>query len=154
MRKCLPLTLTMVWGQFDIFRKWATISEINISRAIHSSKIEQCYRKRFRSGWRVKGRPSWARSSLTVMLFNSGGQVVIAKSQSFKVVKVSSKGIPEATRFAASQVSLGASLLHANSFRLCNRTRCAIIMTEKLLCVYKPFPSWIQAVLSKTLFAA
>ena len=43
-------------------------------------------------------------------LFNSGGQVVIAKSQSFKVVKVSSKGIPEATRLAASQVSLGLSL--------------------------------------------
>ena len=68
-------------------------------------------------------------------LFNSGGQVVIAKSQSVKVVKVSSKGIPEATRLAASQVSLGASLLHANSFRLCNRTRCAIMVIEKVLWV-------------------
>ena len=69
-----------------------------------------------------------------MMFFNSGGQVVIAKSQSFKVVKVSSKGIPEATRFAASQVRLGASLLHTNSFRLCNRTRCAIIVIEKVSC--------------------
>ena len=25
--------LTMVWGQFDNIRNWATISEINISRA-------------------------------------------------------------------------------------------------------------------------
>ena len=124
----------MVWGQFDIIRDWATISEINISLAIHSSKIERCHRKRFRSDWRVRGRPSWARSSLTVTLFNSGGQVVIAKSQPVKVVKVSSRGIPEATRLAASQVSRGASLLHVNSFRLCNRTRCAIMVIEKVSC--------------------
>ena len=54
-------------------------------------------------------------------------------SQSCKVVRVSSKVMPEVTKLAPSQDNLEATLILAASLRLSSRMRRALIVIEKVL---------------------